>query len=422
MSFALAENLQVAWEGIAANKIRSGLTMLGVIIGVATVIALVSIGQGASSQITSRVTSAGSNLLFVTPGMFAAPGGVRGGGGGATTLTMDDAAAIADPASATGALVVAPELSRRSQIIAADENLNVQVRGVTLDYPLAQAVEIAAGRFFEEKDMRGQANVAVIGSQIAEDLFGGFDPLGQQVKVSAAGPENRLVPLTVVGVMAAQGSSTILGDNDNAVLAPLTTVQNRIAGGRNARGDLVVSRITAVAPEGASASVADEIDALLRRRHKLADDADADFSVVTQEDLLDVASSISGTLTLFLGFIAAISLVVGGIGIMNIMLVSVTERTREIGIRKAVGARRSDILTQFLLEAVVLSTLGGIAGIVLGAGIAWAVNYSGLLTTTVSPAAVVVAASFALLVGLISGVYPASRAAGLRPVEALRYE
>ncbi len=422
MNLALIENLQLAWSGITANKVRSGLTMLGVVIGVGTVIALVSIGQGATSQITERLSSSGTNLLFVSPGMLGGPGGVRGGGGSATSLTMADAAAIADPDKVQDVVAVAPEFSRRTQVIFGDANANVQVRGITTSYPSAQLVEVARGRFIEQKDVIGQTNVAVIGADVAADLFSGLDPLGRRIKVTVAGADNRLVQLTVVGVLEAQGSSSILGDNDNAVLVPITTAQTKIANGRNAQGALVVSSITVATVEGESSDVADSIDALLRYRHKLEPDEDADFSVVTQEDLLETVSSVSQTLTLFLGFIAVISLVVGGIGIMNIMLVSVTERTREIGIRKAVGARRSDILTQFLLESVVLSVIGGLAGILLGVCVAWVINYSGVITTTVSAWSVAVAALFALLVGLLSGMYPAGRAASLKPIEALRYE
>lgn len=421
MNLAILENLNVAWGGIMANKVRAGLTMLGVVIGVATVIALLSIGQGARESITGQISSAGTNLLFVTPGSRPGPGGVQGGGS-AASLTLDDAEAIADPGKVPSALAVAPVYNQRTQVIVGDNNSNAQVKGVTDAFPVVNSLELASGRFIEDKDVRGQSNVAVLGSQVAEDLFGGFDPVGQQVRVAIPGSTGRLIPLTIVGVLADTGSSAVFGDTNASVLAPISTVQSKIGNGRNAQGQPMVSAISVVAADGQSAAAASEIETLLRRRHKLAAEDDADFSVTSQEDLLSLASTVTGTLTLFLGFIAVISLVVGGIGIMNIMLVSVTERTREIGIRKAVGARRSDILTQFLLEAVVLSVIGGVAGIALGAGISLAVNATGVLTTSVSPWSVLLAVGFSLAVGLISGVYPAGRAASLRPIESLRYE
>jgi putative ABC transport system permease protein len=421
MILSVSENLQMAWHGISANKVRSGLTTLSVMIGVATVITLLSIGQGVRESITGSIASAGTNLVFVVPGALAGRGGVQGAGA-AASLTLADALALADPQRVPDALVVAPEYTQRAQLIVGDRNTNVPVKGVTEQYPNAVELSLASGRFVDEKDVRAQSNVVVLGSQVAADLFGGFDPLGQQVRAAAPGGANRLVPLTVVGVLAPHGRAAVSGDMDNTVLAPLSTVANKIGNGRNVLGQPVVSVVNVVAAPNRSPAVSADIDGVLRRRHKLTDEEEADFSVISQEDLLSLVGTVTGLLTLFLGFIAVISLVVGGIGIMNIMLVSVTERTREIGIRKAVGARRSDILTQFLLEAVMLSVLGGLMGLALGGSVAYLVNLSGRLTTSVSPASVALALGFSLAVGLISGVYPASRAASLNPIEALHFE
>jgi putative ABC transport system permease protein len=425
VNLSLAENLKLALNGLTANKARSALTMLGVLIGVATVIALLSIGQGASASITGRITAAGTDLLSVSAGRFTGPGGVRGAQGSAGSLTMADAEAIADTANVPDVRAAAPIYGRNAQVVVGGNNSNAQVVGTNASYADVMAIEVDRGRFVDDKDIRGQSNVAVLGSTVATELFGDADPLGQQIKVSIAMPGSNsggLVPLRVVGVLAAQGSSSIFGDIDESLFAPITTVQNKLGRGRNAQGELMVSSVRAVANAGRSEEASAEITDLLRYRHDLSGDDENDFQVMTQEDMLSMANSVSSTLTWFLGIIAVISLVVGGIGIMNIMLVSVTERTREIGIRKAVGARRSDVLVQFLLEAVVLSVAGGLIGIVVGAAVAWAVNFAGWMTTSVSPGAVVLAVLFSLAVGLASGVYPASRAARLSPIEALRYE
>jgi putative ABC transport system permease protein len=416
------ENLRVAWDGLLANKMRSGLTMLGVIIGVAAVISLLSIGEGAQASITDQISSVGTNLLMVMPGSLS-QGGVRGAFGSAATLTYDDAEAIADPRNVPDAVTVAPVFGQNTQVVFGDENINVSVSGVTPTYADAyDGVGVASGRFIEEKDVDKRASVAVLGYQTAQDLFGAFDPIGQKIKVTLSGENGGRVSLTVVGVLAEQGTS-MMQDPNEVVLVPITTAQTRIFNGHNSLGELIVSQVIVVAASEDRADAAvDEIATLLRDRHDLDPDEDDDFSVMNQADMLEMATQVTGILTVFLGAIAGISLLVGGIGIMNIMLVSVTERTREIGIRKAVGARKADILIQFLLEAVVLSLLGGVIGILLGVGIARLVDTSGVIHSLVTSDSILLAVGFSLAVGLFFGIYPANRAGGLNPIEALRYE
>ena len=427
----LSENLRVALGGLVVNKMRSGLTMLGVVIGVAAVIALMSIGQGAQASITEQISDVGSNLIFVFPGATSTHG-VRGASGSAATLTYADAEAIADPGHVPDAVTVAPVFSQNTQVVFGDENVNVSVSGVTPEYPDAlSGVEVANGRFIEGKDVFGRSNVAVLGYQTAIDLFGGFDPVGQKVKVTVPDPSagsgqaqnGGRVSLTVVGVLAEQGASGMV-DPDEVVLVPITTAQTRIFNGRNSLGEPLVSQISVVAAsEDRADAVVGEITALLRDRHGIDPDAEEDdFTVMNQADLLDMATQVTDIMTIFLGAISGISLLVGGIGIMNIMLVSVTERTREIGLRKAVGARKADILAQFLLEAVVLSLVGGVLGILLGVGLASLVNMSGVMESLVTFDSIALAVGFSAAIGLFFGIYPANQAAKLNPIEALRYE
>ena len=418
----ISENLTVALDGLTVNKMRSALTMLGVIIGVAAVIALMSIGEGAQAAITGEISSAGSNLLFVAPGSVNMHGGVQGASGGATTLTSDDAETIADPRNVPDAALVAPEFSQNTQIVFGNANLNAKVAGVTPEYLEAFNLEVARGRFVETRDLNGRSMVAVLGHDAAQDLFGGFDPLGQKIKVTIPGSASGRVSLTVVGVLAEKGGSRMTSPDDT-VMVPVATAQTKIFNGRNGLGEPVVSSIYVVAASEERADAAmDQIETLLLRRHGFDPDEDGDFTVLSQADMLEMATAVTDVLTIFLGAIAAISLLVGGIGIMNIMLVSVTERTREIGIRKAVGARKVDILVQFLLEAVMLSIIGGLIGVLLGAGIAWLVEATGLINSVVTPGSVFMAVGFSLAGGLFFGMYPANRAAGLNPIEALRYE
>jgi putative ABC transport system permease protein len=417
----LLENVRVALDGLVVNKMRSALTMLGIVIGVGAVIALMSIGEGAQAAITGEINSIGSNLLFVRPGAANYGGAVEGAAGSATTLTYKDAEAIADSGNVPDAAVVAPEFTQSTQIIFGDTNINAQVSGTTAAYPSAYELEVVRGRFIDEKDVTGRSNVAVLGYQAARDLFGGFDPVDQKIKVALPGDGAR-VSLTVVGVLEEKGDS-MMTSADDQVFVPITTAQTRIFNGRNPLGEPIVTGVTAVAAsEDQTEAVENQIDALLRDRHDIGPDEDADFMVMNQADMLEMANTVTDILTIFLGSIAGISLLVGGIGIMNIMLVSVTERTREIGLRKAVGARKTDILTQFLMEAVVLSLVGGILGILLGVGLAQLVSMTGLLNSLVTLDSVLLAAGFSFAIGLFFGIYPANQAASLNPIEALRYE
>jgi len=421
MMTQMVENVRVAWDGLRANKLRSALTMLGVIIGVATVVALLAIGEGARTAITDQISSVGTNLLFVSPGAQGGGGPVRGPMGSATTLTLDDAEALADPANVPDAAAVAPVYSGRGQIIYGDVNDNVSVTGVTPTYVDVFGMDVSSGRFVDEADISRQSKVVVLGSQVALDLFGGFDPTGQKLKI-AVGNAGTKQSLTIIGVLAEQGGS-MLARPDDSVFVPISTAQNRLFSGRNAKGHPVVSQISVMASSEEGATAAEqEITDVLTERHGLLPDETADFDVMSQSEMLQMASDVTGIMRVFLAAIASISLLVGGIGIMNIMLVSVTERTREIGLRKAVGARRSDILAQFLLEAIVLSALGGLAGVAVGIGAARVVAATGVTRAVITPTSVALALGAALAVGLFFGIYPANSAAKLNPIEALHYE
>lgn len=409
-------SIRIAWRGLQANRLRAFLTMLGVIIGVAAVVALLSIGRGAQAAITAQIESLGTNLLFVQPGSTS-EGGVRSAAGEAATLTLDDAMALADPVNAPSVALVAPEVTNFGQISAQGRNTNARVTGVTEEYQWVRNAPVQAGEFIAARQVQAQAAVAVLGSQLSADLFGGLDPVGQTVYVNG-------VLLRVIGVLAPKGGTGFFNP-DNGIFVPISTAQSRLAAGHFFRGARSVSSINVQVSDAALMDAAvQEIAEVLRRRHRVT--YEDDFRIMSQDDFLSTATQVTGIMTLFLAGIAAISLVVGGIGIMNIMLVSVTERTREIGIRKAVGARRQDILSQFLVEAVVLSLTGGLLGVLIGAGISWlisGVNLGGtVLTPVMEPDAVLLAVLFSAAVGLFFGVYPAWRAAQLHPIEALRYE
>jgi len=399
---SLVQNIAVAFDALLANKLRSALTMLGIVIGVMSVVALLSVGQGATADITSQIEGIGTNLISVSSMGFY------------SRLTLEDAQAIQE--SVSGLAGVAPQYGSNATATANDASYDVQVIGTSPDYITVRNVEIESGRFFTADEYESKDRVVVLGSTVVEELFANLDPLGSDVRIGGRTYE-------VIGVLAEQDSG-FGGDANDQVILPLTTGYRYLFSGRAVVGtDYLVSSITLSAERSDQVSlIISEVEDLLRARHDLDIDEDNDFNVANQQQLLETFSEVSGTLTAMLGAIASVSLLVGGIGIMNISLVSVTERTKEIGLRKALGARRFQILQQFLIETVVLSTMGGVFGVLAGVGVAVLVNNSGLLNAVIAPEAILLGLGFSVAVGIFFGVYPANRAASLHPIEALRYE
>jgi len=413
----IRQNLSIAWDGIRANKLRSTLTMLGMIIGVAAVIVLMSIGSGTQASVTSRISSLGSNLVFVRPGGAPTQGNVRQAQGSSASLTYEDALALAEPGAVLGAVAVAPEVGTRQQMVAGNLNTNTAIRGVDEAYLEVRNYEIAEGEFFTATQISTRTLVVVLGSNVANTLFPEGDPVGQNVRI------NRL-QFRVVGTLVSKGGSGF-GNEDDVALVPITTSLTRLSQQRTNQGQRSVSTINIKAENDKSvALVKESVAAILRERHRIQ--GEDDFTVTSQEDTLATLNQVTGVMTAFLGSIAGISLLVGGIGIMNIMLVSVTERTREIGIRKAVGAKRRDILAQFLVEATMMSLVGG--GVGLGAGVLISRLVNGVqlnnqpLQTVVSPDIALLSITVSAAVGLFFGIYPALQASKLNPIQALRYE
>mgnify|MGYP001561703927 CR=1 FL=1 len=397
------------YSALSANRVRSGLTILGIVIGISSVIAMVSIGTGASKTISSSIEALGSNLIQITPGAQRQQGfGVSGGRGNAKTLTNEDADAIATQIADVQA--VASAVSGRYQITAKGTNTNTTVNGVTASYSQVRTIEVAEGSFISDIQNNSASKVAVLGPTTLIDLFGeGANAVGQSIRIN--GMEFR-----VIGVTVSKGGSGFQ-NQDDVVFIPTKSAQRYLSGDQY----LSTIAVQATTPES-MAQVQADITTLLLSRHKISDPTQADFSVQNQNDILGAASSITSTLTYLLAAIGGISLLVGGIGIMNMMLTTVTERTKEIGLRKAIGARKKDISTQFLAEAITLTVVGGVIGIAFGWLVSFVVNLTGLVTTSVSLSSVILAFGVSAVVGIVFGYYPARRASSLNPIEALRYE
>jgi putative ABC transport system permease protein len=407
---------RIAFKALGRNKMRTALTMLGMIIGVGAVITMVALGSGAQSSIDAQIRSAGTNMIIVNAGNFT-QGGVRQGQGNASTLSPDDATAISQ---LPGVQYTVAGFNTRGQIVAGNQNWNTGVQGTDVDFPLIRSWPVIDGAFFTPQDVSTAAKVAVLGDTVRDQLFGpDVDPTGQIIRISSGGNGTNVQnqPFTVVGVMADKGQSSVGQDQDDVIFVPYSTVMKKLRGATN------IQQVTVSAASATQTSqVADSIANLLRIRHKIQPGDPDDFMARTMDEIASVREQATQTMTALLAGIAGVSLLVGGIGIMNIMLVSVTERTREIGLRMAIGARGRDVLLQFLVEAVVLSAFGGSIGIALGFGLAKGLTLWMTWPTEVSPNAVIVAFGFAAATGVFFGFYPARKAAALDPIDALRFE
>jgi putative ABC transport system permease protein len=403
---------RVALRALRVNPLRSVLTMLGIIIGVGAVIAMVSVGAGAQARVAEQIRSLGSNLILILPG-FSNQGGVRLGSGTRPTITTDDSAAIAREVSAIH--TTAPSVRGRDQLVWGNTNWSTNIQGTTPDYEEARQWPVSSGRWFTWEEYESAAKVVLLGQTVIDNVFNGADPEGSVIRVAG-------VPLTVIGALERKGQSSWGQDQDDVIVIPLTTANRRVMGPRQPLANSV-NAISVRVRDGQSMKAAElEIRELLRQRHKLQSYQEDDFWMRNLSEILQAEEASSRVLTILLAAIASVSLLVGGIGIMNIMLVSVTERTREIGLRMAVGARGRDILAQFLVEAVTLSLTGGMIGIVTGLASSYAIAYFAEWRTLINPQAILLAFGFSAAVGIFFGFYPAQKAAQLNPIEALRYE
>ena len=401
------ESVRIALTALFANKLRSILTMLGIIIGVGAVIAMISIGLGVQQKVTNSIASLGSNMLIVSPGS-ANSGGVRSAAGSSDKLKLSDAEAIKK--SIKNIDYVAPTVNGSYQIVNGNQNWNSSVYGVTPEYLQIRALTVSTGSFITQNDMNRRNRVAVIGTTVASNLFGTSNPVGKTVRVNNS-------PYRIIGVLESKGQSSMGRDQDDVVIVPLTTAQERLLGITYIQSiNIQVSNLNAMD------EVQSETENLLRQRHHIVNGKEDDFTVRNLTSLMETMTSTTTMLTMFLGSIAAISLIVGGIGIMNIMMVSVTERTREIGIRKALGATFKNIMIQFLIESVVIGVIGGMLGILFGCGAALAISKFGNFNTVITAAPILISFGFSVGIGVLFGIYPARKAALLDPIEALRYE
>ena len=401
------ELLKMAALSLVANKLRTLLTMLGIIIGVAAVIAMVSVGMGVKKNVVDSISRLGSNMLVIMSGS-SNRGGMRGAAGSVTTLTYADAEAIEDKIK--NVAYVSPTVQGSYQVVYGHENWNTTVTGVIPEYVSIQSLEVQSGLFFGEHDVDVRNRVAVIGATVAANLFGNVNPVGKKIRIGNG-------PYTIIGVLKSKGQSAGGQDQDDVVLIPLTTAQERLLG---------ITHVRSINVQVTDADKMDEVQSnvekLLRQRHRIRAGAEDDFNVRNLTSIMETMSSTTTMITLLLGSIAGISLIVGGIGIMNIMMVSVTERTREIGIRKAIGATYNSIMLQFLIESTMISIIGGLIGIVIGVGVAQAISKFGNFTTVISGLSIAASFGFSLFVGIFFGMLPARKAARLDPIDALRYE